>query len=340
MTSAAANLLNTDPLVELLDEQLRRVLEETPCAVPAELWERSLYEPLREFLARPRKGLRAYFVEAGWRLGGGRGAPPIELPMIVEVLHAGSLIIDDIEDDSKTRRSGRTLHQLHGTPLAINAGNWLYFWAMALLERVPGDAAMRVDLYRLTTETFLACHHGQAMDIALHVGTLERAHIPEVVRAISLLKTGALVQYALALGARAAGARPERIAALTRFGAELGLLIQMLDDLGGLTRQERRVKGHEDLLNGRATWPWAWAAATSDEGRYAALRQLGAEVHARETHQELLGEALREAIGDHGRQAVRAQIARAVEVLESSFEERSVVNELAGEIRSLEVVYA
>lgn len=340
MTSAALNLIDTDPLLELLDEQLRRVLEETPCRVPAALWERSLYEPLREFLARPRKGLRAYFVEAGWRLAGGRGTPPIELPMIVEVLHAGSLIIDDIEDDSKTRRSGRTLHQLHGTPLAINAGNWLYFWAMALLERVPGDAPLRADLYRLTTETFLACHHGQAMDIALHVGSLDRPHIPEVVRAISLFKTGALIQYALLLGGRAAGARGARLEALSRLGAELGLLIQMLDDLGGLTRQERRMKGHEDLLNGRATWPWAWAAESCDAATFERLGSLASEVHARETHQELLAEALRAAIGTLGREAVRAQIARTLEVLSEAFDDRAVVSELSEQVRALEVVYA
>src|SRR5512142_2931568 len=61
---------------------------------------------------------------------------PAELIGIVEGLHLGSLIIDDIEDESSTRRGGPTLHRQIGVPNALNAGNWLYFWPALLVPRL------------------------------------------------------------------------------------------------------------------------------------------------------------------------------------------------------------
>jgi hypothetical protein len=57
--------------------------------------------------------------------------------LVVESLHAGSLIVDDIEDDSDLRRDAATLHRIYGVPVALNAGNWLYFWPQVLLSRIP-----------------------------------------------------------------------------------------------------------------------------------------------------------------------------------------------------------
>lgn len=336
MTNAAESYIDFDPLLDLLDQQLERVSKEA--RLPSDLLGGALYAPVREFLARPRRGLRASLVEAGWYLGGGSGHPPAELPQIVEVLHAGSLIIDDIEDAALLRRARPALHQLHGVPLALNAGNWLYFWAMALLDAIPGDHALHAELYRLTTRTFLACHHGQALDLGLNVATMERRQVPSAVLAISRLKTAALVEYGLLLGARAAGADRLRLAQLARLGTALGVSIQMLDDLGGLTREDRCLKGHEDLLNGRATWPWAWLAEgceTWDE-----LTALSREVRGRETHPEILAERLRDALGDRGRDAVRSELATTLSILDGAFERSAVSVELRSSIAALEATYA
>src|SRR6186997_813122 len=56
-------------------------------------YEASLVGPLRDFFARPGKEFRARLVECGYKLGGGHGDPPVLLPWIVEILHAGSLIV-------------------------------------------------------------------------------------------------------------------------------------------------------------------------------------------------------------------------------------------------------
>jgi hypothetical protein len=126
------------PLGTLLAE----ALEDGDGGLPPHLWERALLGPAREFLRRPGKQFRARLVEACWMLAGGApGNMPAELPLIVELLHAGSLIVDDIEDGSHVRRGAPTLHEIYGTALALNTGNWMYFWPLALIDRLGPRAA-------------------------------------------------------------------------------------------------------------------------------------------------------------------------------------------------------
>ena len=67
-------------------------------SVPVAVWRRALVGPASDFLARPGKELRTTIVRAGWALGGGDPhAMPERLPLVIELLHAGSLIIDRVK---------------------------------------------------------------------------------------------------------------------------------------------------------------------------------------------------------------------------------------------------
>lgn len=106
------------------------------------LYRTTLLDPLDEFLARPKKGFRFELIQMAfqWAIenlsANSMLGSPVEsdatsklrlFSEVVELLHSGSLIVDDIEDQSKMRRGKQTLHELHGVPIALNAGNWLYF---------------------------------------------------------------------------------------------------------------------------------------------------------------------------------------------------------------------
>jgi geranylgeranyl pyrophosphate synthase len=272
--TAAAIAGDDNPLIELLDRELER---ELAALVPPGYWERALIGPAREFLRRPGKEFRARLVEAAWMLGGGvPGAMPATLPLVVEVLHAGSLIIDDIEDDSAERRGAPTLHRVVGTPLALNTGNWMYFWSVALLRRSAPESLVP-SLIGKTLDTMLHCHEGQALDLSVRIFDLPQGDVGPLVAATTDLKTGGLMELAAFLGGTVAGADSDRCAALARFGRALGNGLQRLDDLGGVTSARRRDKGHEDLRHARPTWPWAWLADELDEVTFHDLRN-----HARE----------------------------------------------------------
>ncbi|MBK8481727.1 MAG: polyprenyl synthetase family protein [Proteobacteria bacterium] len=262
-------------LAQLLREVLNPMpaMDEAPWSalrVPTAVWERALGGPLADFIDRPGKELRANLVEASWALGGGRpGAQPRELPYLVEMLHAGSLIVDDLQDGSKTRRGAPALHELYGLPTALNAGNWLYFWPLARLGRMALPTSAKLALFEQISTTVLRCHQGQALDLSCKVHALAAAELPPIVEATTALKTSALMGLAASMGAIAAGAARERVEALAAFGRQAGVGLQMLDDLGGLTSEDRAEKGLEDLRGARPTWPWAWLAAQADPRSYA-----------------------------------------------------------------------
>jgi geranylgeranyl pyrophosphate synthase len=273
---------------------------------------------------------------------------PAELGFIVEVLHAGSLIIDDIEDDSTTRRGDVALHLRYGLPRALNAGCWLYFWPHVLLERLAAPPAIELACRRWIDATLLRAHQGQALDLSARITELDPADVPAVVATTTRLKTGALMQLAAALGAIVAGASPAQVEALATFGRDLGVGLQMLDDLGSLSCPSRAAKALEDVRGARPTWPWAWAAERVTPARFAALvepvRALREPADAasdlaalRAVTAPLLAE-----VGDPGRALVHAHLQAAFARLGATFTGPVVAPTLAAiraEIETLEMSY-
>jgi geranylgeranyl pyrophosphate synthase len=306
--------------------------------VPAAVWRRALAGPAAEFLARPGKQLRAAFVEAGWSLAvSAPAAMPERLPLVVELLHAGSLVIDDIQDDAHERRGGPALHRMIGVPLAINTGCWMYFWALAELSELGLSEATELAIHRAATSTLVRCHQGQALDLAITIAELSAADVPAVVEAATRLKTGALCAFATTLGALAAGGPPGLVAALARFGEEVGAALQMLDDLGSITAPARRAKGHEDLGGGRPTWPWAWLAET----RPFAWGRLAARVRGASQPDELdaIAAELAGEIVATGRVRIRALLDRAIADVTAAVGHGPAIEALAAALSRMEESY-
>ena len=343
MTNRAYAVAPPCTLLDLLSEEfseprLAKVLGQRH-RVPPHLWDGALVGPLTDFLARPGKEFRARLVRLGWQLSG-RSAPlPQELPLIIEALHSGSLIVDDIEDQSTQRRGEPALHCRYGLPRALNAGNFLYFWALELLSRLGLPPITELALHRAFSRTLLACHQGQALDLSVHVALLEQAEVLPTVSAVTQLKTGKLCELAAHMGALAAGASQSKAQAIAQFGSELGIGLQMLDDLGGITSERRAHKGHEDLRHSRPTWPWAWAAEMLDAREYAQIQKLGRAVSNSGEHPEHLAIELRAAVSKHGRAEAHARLAAALSRLAEEVAEPRALQELEHELTRLEKSY-
>lgn len=326
---------NVEPLHVAADAFLSAFVEQDDAA--ARLCRRALIDPGLEFLCRPSKGIRARLVRHAWVLA--NGDPdlfPEELAAAIELLHAGSLIVDDIEDDSDERRGGASLHRSIGMPLAINTGNCLYFVAMELLGRV-GDDRVAAAIYRRTSRTLIECHRGQAVDLSTRIDELTPELIPGVVAATTSLKTSALMRLGSGIAAIAAGATGSRVVSLEGFGADLGTALQMLDDLGGLTAAQRRRKGHEDLRHGRPTWPWAWLAELDPDG--CAQLQADSRCATGEPDLDRIADELSGAIGVYGRERVTSHLGDAFHRLRRDLGQTGALAAVEHEIRRLERSY-
>jgi geranylgeranyl pyrophosphate synthase len=249
----------------------------------------SLLDPLREFLSRPSKRFRSRLVELGYRLAGEMDSVPsagepahwcAEASLVLEALHAGSLVVDDIEDSSQERRGAPALHLRHGLALALNAGNWLYFWPFEKIRKMGLPAETEVRLHRVCHEALLRAHFGQALDVGVFVDELPQQRIPSVCLASLELKTGALTSLAARLGAVLGGADDARLALLDDFGRGFGMALQMFDDIGNLRAKAapRDFKQYEDLKLRRPSFLWAVAAESYSAENFAGFAKAVAEL--------------------------------------------------------------
>ncbi|HEY5282069.1 MAG TPA: hypothetical protein VIM14_04700, partial [Polyangia bacterium] len=127
------------------------------------------------------------------------------------------------------------------------------------------------------------------------------------------------------------------------FGRELGLALQQLDDLGNLTAKGPAAKRHEDLRNGRLTWPWAWAAELLDPLAYKnlelAARSLAVTGLGARPTPRALAEALLRVAGQHRRHFIVHRLRGMLGELAACFPAGNDVEGLREQIRTLEESY-
>jgi geranylgeranyl pyrophosphate synthase len=230
----------------------------------------ALVNPVKDVTSNRGKRIRGKLVALSYRLVAEGSTPSLVETVqcrtcaeVVELIHAGSLVVDDIEDGSMTRRGKPALHIRYGLPTALNAGNWLYFWPFQLIKALELPNRTALSVYECYHRTLLRAHFGQAMDLGSRVDRLLQTRVPDVCLATMELKTGALMGFAMMLGAAIAGATEAATSLVDEFGRDLGIALQMFDDLGNVLGIREPAKKYEDLVLYRPSWAWGCAARTS-----------------------------------------------------------------------------
>jgi geranylgeranyl pyrophosphate synthase len=318
---------------------LRELLPLDCPELPLEQWREAMGEALEDFLGRPSKGFRSRMTDFAWRAVRPEEEPPPALGILVEAIHAGSLIVDDIEDEAQMRRGGPSLHQLYGAGCALNAGNWLYFWPAALMDQLPLEGERLLTAQRLMSRTLLHCHFGQALDISTRIYRLPQEQAPRTVAAITRLKTACLMEFCTHLGALAAGGSDDQVNALRAFGCEAGTALQMLDDLGTVQSERRREKAREDLENASPTWVWAWTSEKAAPWQYDELREMARHVAEDAAPFEPLRHSLDQFLGEDMRTPIVDRLNRAVEDASSFVCSNDLLTRVRQELVRLEQSY-
>jgi geranylgeranyl diphosphate synthase type II len=197
-------------------------------------WGDPIGEAAAYSLASPGKRLRPALVIATHRELGGRG-DVVQLAAAVEVVHTYSLVHDDLPcmDNDDLRRGRATTHRRFGVAPATEAAYRLIPLSSRIL--VAGARQLRLDhgtTGAIAGELFRAAGGsgmvgGQVMDLEAEG---KEVTSEELVR-IHQAKTGALITASVVMGALAAGANDDKVAAVRRYGGELGLAFQIVDDI-------------------------------------------------------------------------------------------------------------
>jgi len=149
----------------------------------------------------------------------------------VEMIHNFSLLHDDIQDNSPTRRGRTTVWKIWGEAQAINAGDAqfaLAFLAIPYLQKESTDPAVTAHMLQILGETCLELTRGQHLDMLFeHREKVTTGEYLDMIEG----KTAALLRGSALLGALAGGCDEEAQQHYALFGRNLGLAFQVLDDI-------------------------------------------------------------------------------------------------------------
>jgi octaprenyl-diphosphate synthase len=199
------------------------------------------------------KRLRPALVLISSRLVGNGGSGAIHLGAVVEMIHAATLVHDDVIDDAQTRRGRPSANARWGNHICVLAGDWLYMQAfqLAVRERNFQILDLLIGLTQMMVE-------GELLQLE-RIGRIDvtEADCMELVDR----KTACLFSVCARLGAMAGNADSATQEKLGEYAWNLGMAFQLVDDVLDFTSREK-VLGKpvgNDLREGKVTLPLVYA---------------------------------------------------------------------------------
>ncbi len=257
--------------------------------------QRALADPIWDLLDRGGKRWRAVlflvFVEAFGE------DPEAYLPYacIPEILHNGTIIVDDVEDEATMRRGEPALHHVYGKDVALNAGNAMYFLPFKILTHESGRLSpeTRLAAYEMLTYELNRTHLGQGMDICWHNEREVRVGHEQYLE-MSACKTGCLGRIVARLAAILTDQSADVESHVARYAELTSIAFQIGDDILDVENSLGRAGefGKEfgnDVREGKKTLLVINAIAESDP---ADARRLEEILEADENTDEEIREAL------------------------------------------------
>ena len=218
----------------------------------------TIHRAMRYSLLSGGKRLRPLLCCAASEACGGTARVALPAACAVEMVHAYSLIHDDLPcmDNDALRRGKPTSHIVFGEGMAVLAGDALLTEAFAVLAK--SEPRKRYTAADFVAE--LARAAGSRGLIAGQVADLEAEGTKPSEPALYFIhaaKTGMLLRASLKLGGMSAGAATAQIAALDRFGFALGLAFQIQDDILDATQSAKKLgkTAGKDAASGKMTFP-------------------------------------------------------------------------------------
>jgi geranylgeranyl pyrophosphate synthase len=144
----------------------------------------------------------------------------LDFSIIPEVIHNGTLVVDDIEDSSEMRRGKPCTYRIFQLDIAVNAGNAMYYIPLLPLmaNRDKLSAEAQRDVYEIYVQEMMNLSMGQAMDITWHRGIANADMLSEQdYLQMCAYKTGTLARMSAKMAAVLAGAEPKLVEKLGRW---------------------------------------------------------------------------------------------------------------------------
>lgn len=298
--------------------------------VDFDVFKEGIIDPLRYISDMGGKSWRSYGALACMDVVGGDSRKYVRWLSMPEFMHVGSLIIDDIQDDSQIRRGVPCAHIKYGNAVAINAGTAAYFQGQQLLL-VPGLTADQLNkVYDYYFAALRAGHAGQALDIhglgymmdeCIESGNAALAE--QRILAIHRLKTAVPAASLARMGALVGGGSDVQIEAIGGYYESVGIAFQIMDDVlnlrGMYSDKADKTEGlelknlGEDIRAGKVTIPVVKAIGLMPKDE---MRKLWDIIKTKPSDQKVINECIA-TLEKYG--AIEACVQQSINLVEDAF---------------------
>ncbi len=201
-------------------------------------FQKTIFESMNYSVLVGGKRLRPMIMQETYRLFGGEGREIEPFMAAIEMIHSSSLVHDDLPamDNDEYRRGQLTTWKKYGEDMAILAGDALMIYAFEVAAKAfamsadPMRVGRAIEILAAKTGIY-GMIGGQTVDVELTDKPMDAEHLDFIYR----LKTGALLEASMMIGAVLAGASDEEVAAVEQIADDVGVAFQIQDDILDLT---------------------------------------------------------------------------------------------------------
>ncbi len=230
--------------------------------------QKSLNKPIRSFLLRGGKRLRPLLFWTILKAYKKEKEDLLSVASVIELVHNGTLVLDDIEDNALTRRGKPSCHREYGLDTATNVGMSLHVLPLMILLKEQSGLTDRqkIRLFEVYAQELTNVSFGQALDIYWHKNArhdITRKKYFEMV----MLKTGSLMRMSAKMAAILADQDEATERAFSEFAENIGIAFQIIDDTLDLEKADVRFgKAYgNDISEGKISLPVIEALHHLDE---------------------------------------------------------------------------
>ena len=236
--------MNTEEMKDLVEDKLKEFLPERWTKEDIKFYlnnikydidvgaiNDNLSSPSRDFVLRGGKRIRPVLFLACIELFGGDPKNYLDYAVLIELVHNGTLVLDDIEDDGLLRRGKPTIHKKFGLDTATNVGMSLHVLPLKILSNAQSKLTphQTARIWKIYTEEMINVSFGQSLDIHWHKNPPNQLNTNKYLEMVRL-KTGSLMRMSMRMACALTNRSKETEELFKNFAESLGMGFQIIDD--------------------------------------------------------------------------------------------------------------
>ncbi|MFH1424394.1 MAG: polyprenyl synthetase family protein [archaeon] len=227
---------------KLADGQIKKILKERSDP-------KSLYEPIEYHLLGGGKRVRPFLCMVSCEAVGGKKEIALPAAVALELVHAFTLVHDDVMDKDEMRRGKPTIYKKWGEATAINVGDAIHTLCYKSIVNSKAEPDVVIKASGALIDSVLTVCEGQVLDIEFEGREITIKQYEDMARR----KTGSLISGSCKVGAIIGSGSEKEIDALTRYGKNIGLAFQIWDDYIDFASKDTGKTHGSDIKRGKRT---------------------------------------------------------------------------------------